>query len=153
MKETITMNEAVEMEEPAETAGSEFVKPYTFRKLSSKDIFLMTKILGKIGIRQFKWIFEGDAIDEMLAAFKKNKKNKADDVLLAIGIKVGFDGIDIIIGNLYKCEDDIYQLLSNVSGIPVSEIEEDALLFTEMLIDFFKKPEFPDFIKVVSKLF
>lgn len=150
MKETTIKNEAVDMEESIETVENEPVKPYTFRKLSSKDIFLMTKILGKVGIRQFKGCFEGDALDAMMASFKEKK---TDEALMSIGVAVGFEGIDIIIGNLHKCENDIYQLLSNVSGLSIGEIEEDALLFTEMLIDFFKKPEFPDFIKVVSKLF
>lgn len=150
MKETTIKNEAVEMEEPVDTAENESVKPYTFRKLSSKDIFLMTKILGKIGIRQFKGIFEGETLDMLIDTFKKQK---TDEALMQIGVAIGFEGIDIIIGNLHKCEEDIYDLLSAVSGVSVSEIEEDALLFTEMLIDFFKKPEFPDFIKVVSKLF
>lgn len=142
------MNEATAMNEAVETEGS--VKPYTFRKLSSKDIFFMTKILGKIGIRQFKGIFEGEALDSLVEVFKEKK---TDEALMQIGVSIGFEGIDIIMGNLYKCEEDIYSLLSAVSGVSVSEIEADALLFTEMLIDFFKKPEFPDFIKVVSRLF
>lgn len=142
------MNETTEMNAAVETEGS--VKHYAFRKLSSKDIFFMTKILGKIGIRQFKGIFEGEALDALVETFKEKK---TDEALMQIGVSIGFEGIDIIMGNLHKCEDDIYSLLSAVSSVPVSEIEEDALLFTEMLIDFFKKPEFPDFIKVVSKLF
>lgn len=150
MKEATTKNEAVEMEEPIEAAETESKKPYTFRKLSSKDIFLMTKILGKIGIRQFKGCFEGEALDALVASFKEKK---TDEALVQVGISIGFDGIDIIMGNLHKCESDIYELLSSVSGVPASEIEADALLFVEMLIDFFKKPEFPAFIKVVSKLF
>lgn len=150
MKETTIKNEAVEMEEPIETAENESVKPYNFRKLTSGDIFLMTKILGKIGIRQFKGIFEGEALDALIQTFKKQK---SDEALMQIGVSIGFEGIDIIMGNLHKCEDDLYDLLSAVSGVPVSEIEADALLFMEMLIDFFKKPEFPDFFKVVSKLF
>jgi hypothetical protein len=150
MKETTRMNETVEMDEPIETVKEVTVKHYTFRKLSSKDIFLMTKILGKIGIRQFKGCFEGENLDALVATFKAKK---TDEALISIGVAVGFEGIDIIIGNLYKCEKDIYELLSAVSGVSTEEIEEDALLFTEMLIDFFKKPEFPDFIKVVSKLF
>lgn len=148
MKETI-INEPVEQGEIMDQEA-EVVKPYTFRKLSSKDIFLMTKILGKIGIRQFKGCFEGDALDDLVKAFKDKQ---TDQALMSIGVAVGFEGVDIIIGNLHKCEDDIYELLSAVSGVAVAEIEEDALLFTEMLIDFFKKPEFPDFIKVVSRLF
>ena len=150
MKETTEIKETIEAVETAEIVEQAPEKPYKFRKLSSKDIFLMTKVLGKIGIRQFKKCFEGESLDELVKAFKEKK---SDDALMSVGVAVGFEGIDIIMGNLYKCEDDIYKLLSNVTGVPVSEIEEDAILFTEMLIDFFKKPEFPDFIKVVSKLF
>lgn len=149
MKETTINKEAVEMEEPIETVENEEKKPYTFRKLSSKDIFLMTKILGKIGIRQFSECFEGEALEALMEAFKNKKTEEA---LMQVGVSIGFGGIEIIVANLHKCEDDIYDLLSAVSGVAVSEIEADALLFVEMLIDFFKKPEFPAFIKVVSKL-
>jgi hypothetical protein len=45
-------------------------------------------------------------------------------------------------------------MLSQTSNLSVKQVETlDFPTFTEMVIDFVKKPEFRDFIKVVSKLF
>ena len=61
---------------------------------------------------------------------------------------------DVIFKNLPKCEDDIIQMLSNTSNLTVAQVKKLSLAeFTEMVIDFIKKEEFKDFIKVVSKLF
>lgn len=130
-------------------------KPYKFRKLSADDVFLMTKIIGKIGIREFKSCFQDETLGKLIGKFT-NKDNKNADVddnaLYALAGVALLPAIDIILGNLDKCKEDIFTLLSSVSGMKVKDIREDAILFMEMLIDFFKKPEFPDFMKVVSKL-
>lgn len=144
MSEIIEVKESVETVETAET-----VKPYTFRKLSSEDMFLMCRILGKIGIKEFKNCFTGDEINALVAATKEG----GEKALTAVGVSVFIDAVDIILGNIYKCENEIYQLLAQTSGMSVSDVKADALLFVEMLIDFFKKEEFPAFIKVVSRSF
>jgi hypothetical protein len=148
MAETIEKIETVELTEtPAE------IKPYSFRKLSSDDIFLMLRIFGKIGVKELKKCFEGDSLESVIASFKNS--DKSDKALVAIGVSIGFDGVDIILNNLPKCDKEIYQLLTQVANGSVTEeqIRADALLFMEMLVDFVKKEEFPAFIKVVSKLF
>lgn len=144
MTETI---EKVETDEQAEE------KRYTFRKLSSTDIFLMLKIFGKIGVKELKNCFKGDSLDMLIAAVDKNGLD--GKAIAAIGVAVGFDGVDIILNNLPKCEHEVYQLLAQVAdgSVTADEIKEDALLFAEMLVDFIKKDEFPAFIKVVSRLF
>lgn len=124
-------------------------KRYTFRKLGAPDMFLMFSIIGKIGIDKFKACFEGEALDKMMKQFKKGDEK----ALTAVGVALGFDMVNIIVSNLPKCEKEIYQLLSNVSGMTEDEIKEDMILFTEMLVDFVKKEEFPSFIKAVSALF
>lgn len=148
MTETIEKNEAAEI-----VAASENEKPYTFRKLSSDDMFLMFSILGKIGIREFKHAFSGDALDTLVASFKQSEGGDSAKTLTAIGVSVGFDAVDMILNNLPKCANEIYQLLAQTSGLKVNTIKADAILFTEMVIDFVKKEEFPAFFKVVSKLF
>ena len=60
---------------------------------------------------------------------------------------------EVVLTNMNKCENEIYQLLSNVSNLSVKEVETlDAVIFLEMIIDFVKKDEFKDFFKVVSRL-
>lgn len=150
MSKTTNKNEAVETE-----AVSENIKPYTFRKLSSEDMFLMFRILGKIGIKEFKNCFSGESFETMISDFKQSDDKEGDSAkaLTAIGVAVGFEAIDIILNNLPKCEKELYQLLAQTSDMDEETIKADAILFTEMVIDFIKKEEFPAFIKVVSKLF
>lgn len=141
------MNETIEINEPVEQAPA---KPYTFRKLSADDLMLMCTIIKKIGLKEFKQCFEGDAVDALVAIF--NQSGGDVKSLTAVGVAVGFDAFDIIFGNLPKCDKEIYNLLSQVSGMSEDDIKADMILFTEMLVDFLKKEEFPAFIKVVSKL-
>lgn len=151
MKETTEIKETVEVLDTAEKAPE---KPYKFRKLSSDDLFLMAPIIKAIGLKELKQSFDMGQLKEPLKAYQKAKTGEdKDKALLSIGLAVGFDAAEIIIGNLPKCKEYVYQLLAGVSGMTEEEIRSDAILFTEMLIDFCKKKEFPAFIKVVSKLF
>ncbi len=133
-------------------------KPYEFRKLSADDVFAMTTIIGKIGIREFKACFQDETLAKIIKKFTSGNIDKDDEetnenALYTAAAVALLPAVDIILGNLDKCKDDIFNLLSSVSGMKVKDIRADAILFMEMLIDFFKKPEFPDFMKVVSKLF
>ena len=124
-------------------------KVYTFRKLNSTDIFLMFKIIGKIGINEITKSFDKDIVNDMI----KNTKG-LENASTVVGISVILEAANIIIGNLPKCETEIYQMLSNTSNLSVDEVKGlDFATFTEMVIDFVKKEEFKDFIKVVSRLF
>lgn len=145
MNEATTMNEAVETEPK---------KPYTFRKLGADDMFLMFNIIKAIGLKEFKGCLEGDAVAKMIDAVKDSGDDKSkEEALLAVGAGVALDVVDLVIGNLPKCKNDIYQLLAQVSGLSEDEVKGDMIMFTEMVIDFVHKEEFPAFIKVVSKLF
>lgn len=120
---------------------------YTFRQLTSKDIFPMSKIISKIGIKEFKECF---ASDNVKALIKKGGKGNAD----AIGVSIMFDIASIIITNLPKCENEIFAFLASVTGLNVKDIEEASMGdFAEMIIMLVQKEEFKDFISVVSRLF
>ena len=122
---------------------------YTFRKLNATDTFLMFKILGKIGINEFSGAFGKDSVKELIASSKGTK-----NALTVVGISVALEVASVIIGNLPKCEKEVYEMLSNTSNLTVDEVKAlDFATFTEMVIDFIKKEEFKDFIKVVSKSF
>lgn len=145
------MNTTTNIENTAEEAVETAEKAYTFRKLNSTDLFLMMKIIGKIGINEFTACFDGETMNRMLAM----AKGEADkDTVSIVGLSVMLDIAGVICGNLPKCETEIYQMLSNTSNLPVEEIRGmDMVVFAEMVIDFIKKDEFKDFIKVASKLF
>ena len=124
------------------------VPVYEFRKLNSTDTFLMFKIIGKIGINEFTACFDKDAVKQMISTVSGDNANTV------VGISVMLEIANVIIGNLPKCESEIYQMLSNTSNLTVEEVRElDFATFAEMVISFIKKEEFKDFISVVSRLF
>ena len=124
-------------------------KVYTFRKLNSTDVFLMFKIISKIGFNDIAKSFDKDNVRGMIEQSKG-----AENATTMLGISVILEIANILISNLPKCEAEIYEMLSNTSNLTVEQVKElDFAIFTEMVIDFIKKEEFKDFIKVVSKLF
>lgn len=126
-------------------------KPYTFRKFNSTDVFPMFKMLGKIGINEFTKCFEKDGIKDMIASFKDGNSEGMDSV---VGMSVMLEAVNVILGNLPKCENEIYTILSNTSNLSIEEVKNlDLAVFTEMIIDFVQKDDFKDFFKVVSRLF
>lgn len=136
-----------------EPVVNESLKPvYTFRKLNGTDLFLMFKIVGKIGINEFTDCFGKDSVQQMIAKVRGGQSK--DSVSRMVGISVTFEMASVIISNLPKCESEIYQMLSNTSDLTIEQVKGlDFATFTEMVIDFIKKEEFKDFIKVVSRSF
>lgn len=129
----------------------EEVKPYRFGRFTSKDVFPMFKILGKIGINEFTTCFEKDGIKDLIASFKDGTNDGMDSI---VGMSVMLEAVNVILGNLPKCENDIYNILSQTSNLTVEEVKSlDLAVFTEMIIDFVQKDDFKGFFKVVSKLF
>ena len=124
-------------------------KVYTFRKLKSTDTFLMFKIIGKIGINEFAQSFDKDTVKKLIS----NNKG-IQGVSTVVGISVALEMANVIVGNLPKCENEIYQMLSGTSNLTEDEVRNlDFVTFTKMVIDFVKKEEFKDFIKVVLESF
>lgn len=130
-------------------------KPYELRALTSKDIFPVFTIMGKIGFKEFKSCFESDEVKKAVKKVIDSGDDKdIKDIKESVGITVFIDIAGIVISNISSCEKDIYKLLSGLSGMTVQEIEELPLgTFTEMIVDVVKADGFRDFIKVVSKLF
>lgn len=151
MPEEITQAESV-------VVAEEKPKPYTLRKLEAQDMFVMFRIISAIGINEFKLIFEAeglkDIFNKLMSGAGKAEVMKDGEGLIATGASVVLDFAQIIFTNISKCEREVYQLLSNLSGMKVEKIRTlGAAVFAEMVIDVIKKGEFRDFIQVVSGLF
>lgn len=128
----------------------EKTKAYELRNLTADDIFPMFQIVSKIGIKEFKTSFDTPEIKDVIA--KVTAGEDAD--LNTVGMFVALDIAGIIIGNLPKCKDDIYLLLSQLSGKDKKEIAALPLgTFIQMVTDVVRKEEFKDFFQVVAKLF
>ena len=123
------------------------MKNYELRNLTSDDIFPMFQIISKIGIREFKSCFESP---DVKAAIEKSEGTDLDSVGLAVMLDIG----GIVLANVSKAKDDIYLLLSQLSGLTKQEIVALPMAtFAQMVIDVIRKDEFKDFFQVVSRLF
>ncbi len=125
---------------------SETNKVYELRKLTSKDVFPMFRIISKIGVKEFKDCFDSEEIKSLISG-KKADSN-------AVGFAVLMNVAGVVISNIPKAEDDIFNFLASLSGMERKDVEAlELAVFAEMIIDIVKKEEFKDFIGVVSKLF
>lgn len=148
------MSETIKNEMESALTVETIEKPYTFRKLSSDDIFLMFSIISKIGINEFKNCFGAEGVVDVIKGMSAEEKQDDSGAMLAAGA-VALEAANIILKNIWRCKEEIYTLLAQTSNLSVEEIkaEGNAVMFVEMVVDFVKKDEFPDFFKVVSKLF
>lgn len=121
-----------------ETKESVIERSYTLRRLKDSDLFLLIKILKKISIKDCKEAFI------QVASGEKSVKQ--------IGIMASFDIADILIGNLAKVEDEIYELWSDLSGIPAEEIKGMEFgTLPLMIMDTFSEARNTSFFRVLSR--
>ena len=133
--------------------NEEKTKAYNLRDLEADDVFPMFQIISKIGIREFKSCFESENVKKLVAEAASGKTG-GDEMKAAVGVAVAFDIASVILSNIGKCKDDIYQLLAQLSGMTGKEIGKLPMMtFVEMIADVIKKKEFSDFFQAVVKLF
>lgn len=126
-------------------------KAFELRQLTADDIFPMFQIISKIGVREFKSCFVSEEVRKAIMDMASGAKDQAN--VSAVGLTVAVDIAGVIISNLYKCKDDIYQLLSQLSGMKTKEIASLPMTtFLEMIVAVVKKEEFKDFFQGVTKL-
>jgi hypothetical protein len=146
-KNTEIMNETEGMETTNQVQPE---KPYTFRRLSTQDIFPMLRLLNKIGLKDLK---DNDNIKNIVALSTSTAGKKNIDVN-KIGMDVFLEVACLIADNIPKCEVELYSLLSQTSDRTVDDIKaQDMAVTFEMIVDFIRKEEFGDFFKAVLKLF
>ena len=136
-----------------ENMNEEKAKAYELRELTADDMFPMFQIISKIGIREFKSCFESENVKKLVAEMSSGKSSK-DDLKATVGVTVALDLASVVLSNISRCKDDIYQLLAQLSGMTTKEIGKLSMpVFMEMIIDVVKKKEFTDFFQAAVKLF
>ena len=127
-------------------------KMYTLRALKASDFFLVTRILSKIGVKEFKRCFESEEIKTAVKNMMKQDGGEAD--VASIGMVVAFDVASVVLERMEDCERDIYKLLSRLSGMKETEVADMPMAeFGEMVIDVIKHEGFRDFFTAVVKQF
>ena len=131
----------------------ETTKKYELRNLEAGDVFLMSRIIKKIGVANFQKCFNNEAVQKAISSLSDDEKAN-DNGKTTIGYAVAFEIADVIFARLPECETEVYEFLSALSSLKVNEIKKLPFSdFFEMIIEVIRKKEFKDFIKVVSKLF
>lgn len=126
---------------------------YTLRSLQGADIFPMSAIIKKIGVKEFKNAFQDEEIKDLVKSVNSGEISK-DAAANQAGMAVILNIVDVVLGNLPRAEKDIYKFLASLSGMKPDEVAALPMAtFTGMVIDVIQKDEFKDFIKVVSRLF
>jgi hypothetical protein len=124
-------------------------KVYTLRALQSDDLFLMLKVINKIGIKEIKKCFESEAVIKAISSVAGDKKGEdVDNDVATVGMTVMLEIADVFARNLPACRDELYQLLSTLSGMTVEEIARLPMLtMVDMVMDVIKMQEFADFFQ------
>lgn len=114
-------------------------KPYTLRRLRDRDLFPILNIISEV------------FPDELSAVFVQlsTKEKSVQEVGAMAILKL----VLAVLKNMDKVQEDVYALLSDVSGIPVDELKEMEFGTTPMMIwDIVANEKNCGFFKVLSKL-
>ena len=123
---------------------------YEMRKLQATDIFSVVKILNGIGLKNVREAIDFEEINKIRKDMTDDNK---DTIIAQVGIKVVMSIATVILENLPKVENDLYEFIGSVIGIKAKEVAKmDMVEFMDVLVTIIQKEEFKDFFKRASKL-
>ena len=124
------------------------------RNLQATDIFLIVKILNKIGYEKIRKEIN---VDEIMSVREKlsttDDEKKKTSLIAEYGVNVVMSVLGIILENLPLIEQDLYNFVGSVAGMKAKDVAKmDINKFVDLLIEIVNKEEFKDFFKRASKL-
>ena len=120
------------------------------RKLQSSDLFRMVKIINGIG---FKTIKDSINVDEINKLRKSMTEENTDEITSQVGVSVVMSILGVVIENLPKVENDVYEFCGSVAGIKPKDVSKMEMgEFMDLLVAIFKMDGFKDFFSRASKL-
>ena len=123
---------------------------YEMRKLQATDLFSVVKILNGIGLKNVR---EAINIDEINNVRKGMTKDNSEVITSQIGLNVVMSIATVILENLPKIENDLYNFIGSVIDMKPKDVAKmDMGDFMDVLITIIQKEEFKDFFKRASKL-
>ena len=123
---------------------------YTMRNLQATDIFSVVKILNGIGLKNVKEAIDFEEINKIR---KGMTEENADVISSQVGLNVVMSLATVIIENLPKVENDLYNFIGSVIDVKAKDVAKmDMGEFMDILITIIQKEEFKDVFKRASKL-
>ena len=114
-------------------------KPYTLRRLVDRDLFPILGIISEV--------FPDDLAKVFVQLSTKEKS------VQEVGAMAVMKMVLAVLKNMDKVKDDVYNLLSDVSGIPAEDIQNMEFGTTPSMIwDIVNNEKNNSFFKVLSKL-
>lgn len=124
-------------------------KNYTLRELKADDIFLVIKIINRIGVKELKGCFSSPEVRTAISGAASGKEVD----MSAVGMTVMMEIAGVVLEHLPECKNDIYALLATLSGKAKEDIADlSSGTFTKMVMDVIRKDEFKDFFQDVFGL-
>lgn len=115
---------------------------YPIRKLKPHDLFVMSNIFSKIGIKELKNSIDKDTLEALSG---KNTNN------IIAGLNIAPILLDILLKHLPLVEDDLYSFLADLAEIEEEKIKDDLNLFIDIIESFVKSKSFSDFFQRFTK--
>lgn len=134
---------------------------YVKRKLGVGDLMPMVRIIGKIGISDFKKCFTGDTLKNLIqkgaekqeSSTDEKEQENAEDLVEQVGFDVVLSAVDVLLLNIPKCEKELYSFLASMCGVSVEEfLAFPPSAFVDILQEIFTAEEAKDFFSHVSRL-
>ena len=133
------MNQEIREQEATIEQEATVARPYTLRRLKDRDLFPILNIISQVF---------PDELAQVFAQLSTKEKSVQEVGALAI-MKM----VLAVLKNMDKVQDDVYNLLSDVSGIPAADIPEMEFGTTpNMIWDIVNNEKNNGFFRVLSKL-
>ena len=111
------------------------------RPLKGTDIFMLTSIIGKMGVKNLMRCFDTPDVREARENGEENNVEKLGS-LIFLGV------LDVVLERLECCEGSICRLLSSLYDMKEDEIKAlGATEYLNMFVDVIKDENFVDFFK------
>lgn len=130
-------------------------KPYTIRPLNARDIFPMTKIIRKIGLKDFGKCFEPEEINAIVETFSEENgtEKNVNDLAEVVGVSVVLKIVDIILEHLPEAGEEVFAFVGGLIGKTKDDVATLPMdVFFDLIVAVFKRKEFVGFMKAVSRL-
>ena len=127
---------------------------YELRNPQASDLFVVTKIIKEVGLKNVANCFDSDEIKAFKDKIADKETPATDEELRKVGMMAMTSIGELIFEKLDIVQEDIFKFLSNLSGLSMDDVKAmDIVEFAEMIMTVIKNPKFADFIKVVLKSF
>ena len=129
-------------------------KAYTLRDLSADDLFVVLKIVNKIGVKEVKNCFSAAEMKNDIQTLANAAGDENSEFVAAVVLSVMMSVASLIIERLPECKTELYDFLASLSGMKAKEVAAMPMgEFFGMVMDVLKHPSFTDFFQRVVGLF